>query len=231
MVNPPQADASPPNRAEPVREKVRLRFRKGGDLRLLSHHDLLRCFERMLRRSGLPFRSTQGFNPHPRIVFPLSLSLGVVGHDEAVELEFDQPVSADEVRDRLAGQAPPGLEIRTARRIDFRVTGQARRAVYRLALPADAPPDLAARAAGLLAADECFVERARPQPRRLDVRPYLDDVCVTPDSVVLTVIVTPNGTARPDEVFGRLGLRDWLDAGAVVERTRLELHDEYTSSP
>ena len=38
--------------------------------------------------------------------------------------------------------------------------------------------------------------------------------------------VTPNGTARPDEVLGVLGLGDVLAAGAVLERTRLELTDE-----
>jgi len=50
-------------------DKFRIRFRKVGDLRLLSHHDLMRTFERMLRRAGLPFRSTEGFHPKPRMVF------------------------------------------------------------------------------------------------------------------------------------------------------------------
>jgi hypothetical protein len=43
--------------------------------------------------------------------------------------------------------------------------------------------------------------------------------------------LTPAGTARPDEVLGVLGLRDLLDAGAVLERARLELIDEISSSP
>src|SRR5262249_5309140 len=51
---------APPGPAAPVREKVRVRFRKGGDLRLLSHHDLMRPFERLLRRASLPFRSSEG---------------------------------------------------------------------------------------------------------------------------------------------------------------------------
>jgi hypothetical protein len=38
--------------------------------------------------------------------------------------------------------------------------------------------------------------------------------------------LTPAGTARPDEVLTLLGLADLLDAGVVLERTRLELHDE-----
>ncbi len=46
--------------------KVRLRFAKCGDLRLISHRDIMRCLERMLRRAGIPIAFTQGFNPGPR---------------------------------------------------------------------------------------------------------------------------------------------------------------------
>jgi radical SAM-linked protein len=85
-----------------VRHKVRIRFQKAGDLRWVSHHDLMRCFERMLRRAALPFASTEGFNPHPRLVFALSLALGVVGREEVAELELTEELPPDEVRQRLA---------------------------------------------------------------------------------------------------------------------------------
>ena len=101
-----------------VRDKVRIRFRKAGDLRLISHHDLLRSFERMLRRAALPFHSTAGFNPKPRLVFALTLPLGVVGCEEVVELELDAELSLEELRQRLVQQAPPGLEILSVQRID-----------------------------------------------------------------------------------------------------------------
>ena len=101
----------PPSPTRPLRDKVRIRFRKDGDLRLLSHHDLMRSFERMLRRAALPFRSPQGFHPKPRLVFALSLPLGVVGCEEVVELELDEMLPPEEVRERLVRQAPPGLEI------------------------------------------------------------------------------------------------------------------------
>src|SRR5207253_10315597 len=91
--------------------KVRIRFKKTGELRLVSHHDLMRCFERMLRRATLPFHSTAGFNPKPRLVFALSLGLGIVGCQEVVELELDAPVPVDELADRLRQQAPAGLDI------------------------------------------------------------------------------------------------------------------------
>ena len=46
--------------------KVRLRFAKCGDLRLVSHHDLMRCLERMLRRAQIPVAMSQGLTRGPR---------------------------------------------------------------------------------------------------------------------------------------------------------------------
>ncbi len=209
-----------------VRDKVRIRFGKGGPLRLVSHHDLMRCFERMLRRAALPFHSTQGFNPKPRLVFALSLALGVVGREEVVELELDDALPPEDIHARLARQAPPGLTIHSVRRINPRAGAQVRRVCYRLALPASRRTASAERIPSILAAPHCWVDRTRPQPRRLDVRPYLRGLQILDDGLEMDVWVTPTGTVRPDEILALLGLADLLDNGAVLERTMLELHDE-----
>ena len=107
-----------------TRDKVRIRFRKDGDLRFLSHHDLMRSFERMLRRSNLPIRWTEGFHPAPRIVFPLSLPLGVIGPVEVLELELQDTFPPDEILARLRAQAPLGIDFQTIRPIPFKLTGQ-----------------------------------------------------------------------------------------------------------
>jgi radical SAM-linked protein len=208
------------------RDKVRIRFRKDGDLRLVSHHDLMRCFERMLRRAALPFRSTSGFHPKPRLVFALSLPLGVVGCEEVVELELDAELPPEEVRERLARQAPSGLTILSARRIAPGTTAQVRRVRYQLSLPPERATGLLERLAQLLQATECWVQRTRPQPRRINVRPYLHDLRLGDGALAMDLEVTPTGTARADDVLALLGLDDLLAAGAVLERSRLELHDE-----
>ena len=46
--------------------KVRLRFAKCGDLRLVSHHDLMRCLERMFRRARVPMAMTRDSTRGPR---------------------------------------------------------------------------------------------------------------------------------------------------------------------
>jgi radical SAM-linked protein len=209
-----------------VRDKVRMRFSKSGDLRWVSHHDLMRTFERMLRRAALPFHSTSGFHPKPRLIFALSLSLGVLGRREVVELELDEELPPEEVRSRLARQAPPGLEIIDVRRIDPRTVAHVVRATYRLRLPAERTAGLSERITALLSATECWVERTRPQPRRLDLRPYLLALRLEPEALEMDLRVTATGTARSDEVLNLLGLSDLLDAGGVLERTDLEIEDE-----
>jgi radical SAM-linked protein len=207
-------------------DKVRIRFRKSGDLRLVSHHDLMRCFERMLRRAALPFHSTSGFHPKPRLVFALSLPLGVVGCDEVAELELDQEVRPEDVRERLSRQAPAGLEILDVRRIAPKSGARVRRATYRITLPPDRLPDLPPRIAALLAAEECWVQRTRPHARRYNLRPYLDQLRLVANALEMDLWVTPTGAARAEEVLELLGLSDLLAAGGVLERTRLDLHDE-----
>ena len=207
-------------------DKVRIRFRKGGDLRLVSHHDLMRCFERMLRRAALPVRNTSGFHPKPRLVFALSLPLGVVGCHEVAELELEQAIEPREIHARLARQAPDGLEILEVRRVDPKAGAQVRRATYRIAMPPDRSAGLSERIATLLAAHHCWVERTRPHCRRYDLRAYLDQIRLEPDALEMDVWVTPTGGARAEEVLQVLGLDDLLFSGAVLERTGLELHDE-----
>jgi radical SAM-linked protein len=207
-------------------DKVRIRFRKAGEFRLVSHHDLLRCFERMIRRAALPYQSTQGFNPKPRLVFALSLALGIVGCREVVELELSAVVSPEEVYERLRRQAPPGLEILEVRRIDRKARARVRAVCYRVALTPGRGDGLPERVAAVLASSACWTERTRPQPRRLDLRPYLRDLRVLPGALEMDLWVTPSGTARPEEVLTALGLEELLANGAVVERTAVELHDE-----
>ena len=206
--------------------KVRLRFAKRGDLRLVSHHDLLRCLERMLRRAKVPVALTQGYNPRPRITFALALGLGIESLCEVVDLELAEPLEPTEVLERLQAVAPPGFDWTDVR-----------------PLPADAPPprpreveysfpvheDRRAAVVGtlqsLLESQSWPLTRKRPQRESLfDLRPHLIDAGLMADGLLrFRLKVAPDGSARPEELLEALALRDLLDRGAVLTRTGLEL--------
>lgn len=219
--------APPPATAQSGRQtyRYRLRFRKADNLRLVSHIDLMHVFERMLRRAQLPFASTQGFHPKPCLVFAHALALGVAGLNEVVDLDLHDPVPADEVLARLNQQAPPGLGFLEVQPVDRKRAPQVRRAFYRLPLP-DPNADLPERCAALMARPRCIVERLRPRRRCVDIRPFICDLQSESAALAMTVWITPNGAARPEEIVHALGLGALLDQGAVLERTHLELMDD-----
>ncbi len=221
-------DSSPPVPATapaPPRWKYRLRFRKIDGLRLVSHHDLMHLCERLLRRAEIPFAVTQGFHPQPKITFAQALALGIAGLDEIVELELTESFDPEDLRERLNRRAPPGLEFTDSRRLESKSSLQPRRAFYRLVL--DAPVlDLDARIAQWLALDSCWVYRPKPEPRRINLRPYVHELVGSPEAISMILWITPIGSARPVEIIEALGLRNLLDDGAILERTRIELLDE-----
>jgi len=205
--------------------KVRLRFAKRGDLRLVSHHDLMRCLERALRRAAIPVAKSQGFSPRPRMVFTLALALGIEGRREVLELELAEPMEPSEVMSRLAATLPPGLELLEAESIAPGRPAQPLAVAYELFIPED-------RRAATLAALQTFLASARwPYTRHrddraleIDLRPHLLDAALDPEGALrFRMKITPSGSARPEELIEALGLRPLLAEGAVLARTNVEL--------
>lgn len=56
--------------------KLRMKFYKKGKLKFISHLDLVRTLKGALLRAKIPIYYTEGFNPHPKMVFALPLPLG-----------------------------------------------------------------------------------------------------------------------------------------------------------
>jgi radical SAM-linked protein len=98
-----------------IRQKVEIRFAKRPEIRFLSHLDLVRAFHRALRRARIPVRLTQGFNPRPRIVFPVPIEVGTASEDDVAELELAREMSLEEIASRLAPVLPCGLVLRGVR--------------------------------------------------------------------------------------------------------------------
>ncbi len=204
--------------------KVRLRFAKRGDLRLVSHHDLMRCLERMARRVNLPLAQSQGFNPRPKVAFTLALGLGIEGHREVVEMELAAPMEPAEVLRRLASVSPPGLDWLDAEDPGPGRPAQAGTVRYALPIPDDRRDAARDALAALLADDRRLYTRHRPDRTvEIDLRPFVVEAGLDGGLLRFRLKMTPAGTARPEEVIDTLGLRDLLGRGAILARTEVEL--------
>ncbi len=94
-----------------------LQYSKKGPARYIAHLDMMRLFERAIRRAGLPVSFSGGFNPHPRISIAAPLPVGTEGLAEMAELEMTEPVAEKELIERLNASMPPGIQIRKVSRV------------------------------------------------------------------------------------------------------------------
>jgi radical SAM-linked protein len=90
----------------------RVEYEKGPVIRFLSHLDMVRLWERLLRRSNFPLQLTQGFNPHLKISLGTVLPVGLWGKREYLDMELEGDFNPDELQSRLQEVAPPGINVR-----------------------------------------------------------------------------------------------------------------------
>ena len=93
-------------------QDYRITFSKTGSLSFISHLDYNHSFIRILKRAGLPLRYSEGFNPRPKIVFGLPLSVGMEGYNEIVDISLTEDLTNEEVERRLKEAMPPDLVIK-----------------------------------------------------------------------------------------------------------------------
>lgn len=208
-------------------QRIRLRFAKRGDLRLISHHDLMRTVERMIRRAELPMASSQGFNPRPKLVFAMALGLGIEGRREAMDLELNAPMSPREVQRRLAEQAPEGLDFFEAAAIPPRDPQRPIALRYEAPIPADRQDQARSALRSFLESATWPHVRRRPDrpPIAIDLRPSVleADLASSGELRLRLAVSDSGGSARPEEILDALGLRDLLAEGVVLARSDIEL--------
>jgi radical SAM family uncharacterized protein/radical SAM-linked protein len=92
-------------------QRLRLTFGKLGDMRLVGHLDLVRLFDRAVRRAALPVAFSGGFHPAPRIMVANALSLGYTSNGEIIEFEMRQQMEPSEFQQRLTVELNSDLPI------------------------------------------------------------------------------------------------------------------------
>jgi radical SAM-linked protein len=206
-----------------IRQRVRIRFTKQGDLRWLSHRDLMRTWERLFHRAVVPLGMTEGFHPKPRMNFPSALAVGIAGDDEMLEIELSEAWPAERLREAIAGHAPPGLEVN---QVEVMPPGskkaQALRVAFEAPVPAARRGAAVERIAAFLAAASCEIAReGRSAP--LDLRPLVEDLSLVDGMLKMRLRVDREGSARPREVLAAVGLEDLELEGCPLTRTEVEI--------
>ena len=186
------------------RQRLRLWFAKEGLLRFISHHDLMRLFERALRRSGLPLKLSEGFNPRPVMSFASALALGVESRGECAEVELTEWVSPTRALRDVARRMPDGIRVFNVQSVGYGEKAEVVQAEYSVRLGL-VPEDLPSKLGAFMDSSSATVERlTKSGVKSVDVRGFVRDLKLDGDTVRMILDVSPAGSVRPEEVLEAL---------------------------
>lgn len=206
----------------------RLQFARRGSLSYVGHLDLMRTFERSLRRAGLPILHSQGYNPRPMLVFALPLGVGISTSDDYIDVSLSEETDVSDLIGTLQKYVPDGLEILSGRQVPE--TGGSIMAVVTAASYRLRAPRIAEALRNLMNREEVLAEKkSKGQIRKLDIRPLIlriiADDRASGDEVTVLVRAGSHENLRPDLLLAALtAYEDYPQEDAAnceVERTGL----------
>lgn len=97
--------------------KVRIKFKKYGSLRFIGHLDVMRFFQKVMRRAQIPIAFTAGYNPHMIMSFASPLGIGLTSEGEYFDIELAGYISSAEAVRRMNEVSVEGIEVVSFRQI------------------------------------------------------------------------------------------------------------------
>lgn len=91
--------------------KARIKFRKYGVMKYIGHLDVMRYFQKAMRRAEIPIAFTQGFSPHMIMSFANPLGVGLTSDGEYFDIELKEPISSEDAVRQLNEAMVDGMEV------------------------------------------------------------------------------------------------------------------------
>ena len=211
-------------------QRLRIRLSRGEIIKFISHLDIMRLWERALRRAQIPLAYSEGFSPHPRISLAAPLPVGVTSEAELMDVFVSKWVSPHWFITAAGQQMPLGIEILDVYQIALTMPSlqsQVRYAEYRVGVETEeGPDDIESAISSLLSVEYLPWHHLRDTGRRnYDLRALIDSLwcieqCHSNCTLGMKLRCDSNGSGRPEQVVSALGFTTYPQS---ILRTKLVL--------
>ena len=211
-------------------QRLRIRFRRGEELKYISHLDLLRLWHRALNRAGIRLAYSEGFNPHPRMSLAAPLALGVTSEAELMDIILEKWSSPHAFTAAVSRQLPEGIEILQTNNIAVTLPSlqsQVAFSEYRVEVATKKSREEVEEAIdSLLKLEQLPWQHQRDTgPRHYDLRKLIDDIWLGDwqtgsANINMKLRCDSNGSGRPEQVALALGFEQYPES---IHRTKLIL--------
>jgi radical SAM-linked protein len=211
-------------------QRLRVTFARGEEVKYITHLDLMRFWERALRRAGIPLAYSEGFSPSPRLALAAPLPVGVTSSGELMDVHLAQRVTPQHFIKVVSEQLSPGITVLEVREVGLglpSLQSQVRWAEYEVDVASDRLAEVKQAVEALLAARSIPWQHQREREmRRYDLRPLVQDAWVETlgdgrCTIGMRLRADSQGSGRAEQVAAALGFQ----APTRIHRLRLILEE------
>lgn len=187
--------------------KVRIKFRKYGALRFIGHLDVMRFFQKVMRRADIPIAFTGGYSPHMIMSFASPLGIGVTSDGEYFDIELTEAINSEEAVRRMNAEMVEGIEVVSFRQIteEKKMTGMAivAAADYLVSLKeGEMPADLEKQCDRFMALQEILiVKQTKRSEKEVNIRPMIYQMEVRSDGIYMQLAAGSAENLKPELVM------------------------------
>ena len=198
--------------------KARIKFRKYGVLRFIGHLDVMRFFQKLMRRADIPIAFTGGYSPHMIMSFASPLGIGLTSDGEYLDIELTAPVDSLEAVKRMNKECAEGIEVISIRQIpdEKKMTGMTILAAadYLVSVKEGTlPENWKERFSDFMGQKEIrVIKQTKRSEREVDIRPLIYRWEIRGENVFLQLAAGSAENLKPDLV-----METFLSESAVPE--------------
>lgn len=219
--------------------RLRVKFSKHGALKFIGHLDVMRYFQKAIRRAGIDIAYTTGFSPHQVMSFAAPLGVGLESNGEYMDIEVNTLTSAKELTESLNAQMADGIEILEVRLLPDNA-GNAMASVaaarYTITFREGYKPSFLT---SLVIDDFCgqskiiVTKKTKKSESTFDMKPYIYKCCFDEENstIDLTVDASSSGNIKPALVVKAIydfNHQEFDEFGLLITREETYTNDSTT---
>ncbi len=188
--------------------KVRIKFAKQGAMKFIGHLDIMRYFQKAVKRAGLDAAYSEGFSPHMIMSFAAPLGVGVTSEGEYFDLELKTPMSSEEAVERLNQVMVEGMEVLSVREVPEGKKGKAMSLVaaadYLVSFREGMEPgkDWKEKVPAFMEQQEIrILKKTKKNEKEVDIKPYIYEMEIRGESIFLKLAAGSVKNTKPELVM------------------------------
>lgn len=195
--------------------KARIKFRKYGVMKFIGHLDVMRYFQKVMRRAEIPIAFTGGYSPHMIMSFAQPLGVGITSDGEYLDVELTESISSAEAVARMNAVMVEGIDVVSFVQIpeEKKYSGMTITAAadYLVTLPEtfqtsevirQVPEDWQEKINAFLAQEQIVVwKKTKKSEKEVDIKSMIYDMKVDGEGIYLFLATGSEQNLKPDLVM------------------------------